>query len=112
MVSSQSLNFNLAASEIATTAGCFSLRSKEIAKKFHNHVLLITVLYGLKKRAGLGAFERGRNQPPRSKAPRYLAKVSEALPPSFAKATEGSPHLHPRSKLRGIRRRRINGYFF
>jgi len=37
-----------------------------------------------------------------------FAKFSEALPPSFAKATEGSPHLHPRSKLRGIRRRRIN----
>ena len=48
------------------------------------------------------------NEAPRSKAPRYLAKFSEALPPSFAKATEGSPHLHPRSKLRGIRRRRIN----
>jgi hypothetical protein len=30
---SQSHNFNFAASEIATTAGCFSLRSKEIAKK-------------------------------------------------------------------------------
>ena len=27
--------------------------------------------------------------------------------PSFAKATEGSLRLHPRSKLRGIRRRRI-----
>jgi len=27
-----------------------------------------------------------------------FAKFSEALPPSFAKATEGSPHLHPRSK--------------
>jgi hypothetical protein len=37
-----------------------------------------------------------------------FAKFSEALTPSFAKATEGSPHLHPRSKLRGIRRRRIN----
>jgi hypothetical protein len=37
-----------------------------------------------------------------------FAKFSEALPPSFAKATEGSPHLHPRSKPRGIRRRRIN----
>jgi len=36
-----------------------------------------------------------------------LAKFFEALPPSFAKATEGSPRLHPRSKLRGIRRRRI-----
>ena len=36
-----------------------------------------------------------------------FAKFSEALSPSFAKATEGSPHLHPRSKLRGIRRRRI-----
>jgi hypothetical protein len=36
-----------------------------------------------------------------------FAKFSEALPPSFAKATKGSPHLHPRSKLRGIRRRRI-----
>ena len=36
-----------------------------------------------------------------------FAKFSEALPPSFAKATEGSPRLHPRSKLRGIRRRRI-----
>ena len=34
-------------------------------------------------------------------------KFSEALPPSFAKATEGSPRLHPRSKLQGIRRRRI-----
>ena len=38
-----------------------------------------------------------------------FAKFFEALQPSFAKATEGSPHLHPRSKLRGIRRRRING---
>ena len=28
--------------------------------------------------------------------------------PSFAKAMEGSPRLHPRSTLRGIRRRRIN----
>ena len=37
-----------------------------------------------------------------------FAKFSEALSPSFAKATEGSPRLHPRSKLRGIRRRRIN----
>ena len=36
-----------------------------------------------------------------------FAKFFEALQPSFAKATEGSPHLHPRSKLRGIRRRRI-----
>jgi len=50
-----------------------------------------------------------------------FAKFSEALPPSLptppkrplrlrrpgAKATEGSPRLHPRSKLRGIRRRRI-----
>ena len=36
-----------------------------------------------------------------------FAKFSEALPPSFAKATEGSPRLQPRSKLRGIRRRRI-----
>ena len=40
-----------------------------------------------------------------------FAKFSEALPPSFAKATEGSPRLHPRSKLRGIRRRRINECF-
>lgn len=57
---------------------------------------------------------------------RYLVKFSEATTP-FAKATEGSPRLHPRSsllrrsshfgshfgcegwKLRGIRRRRING---
>ena len=38
-----------------------------------------------------------------------FAKFSKALPPSFAKATEGSPHLHPRSKVRGIRRRRIIG---
>ena len=50
-----------------------------------------------------------------------FAKFFEALQPSLptppkqslrlrrpgAKATEGSPHLHPRSKLRGIRRRRI-----
>ena len=36
-----------------------------------------------------------------------FAKFFEALQPSFAKATEGSPHLHPRSKLRGIRRRRM-----
>ena len=28
--------------------------------------------------------------------------------PSFAIAMEGSPRLHPRSKLRGIRRRRTN----
>jgi hypothetical protein len=51
-----------------------------------------------------------------------FAKFFEALPPSLptppkqslrlrrpgAKDTEGSPRLHPRSKLRGIRRRRIN----
>jgi hypothetical protein len=42
-----------------------------------------------------------------AKLRRIFAKFSEAFPPSFAKATEGSPHLHPRSKLRGIRRRRI-----
>jgi hypothetical protein len=59
------------------------------------------------------------NEAPRSKAPRGIfAKFSESLPPSFAKATEGSPRLHPRGirqrtdqpwlKLRGIRRRRIN----
>jgi hypothetical protein len=36
-----------------------------------------------------------------------FAKFSEAFPPLFAKATEASPRLHPRSKLRGIRRRRI-----
>ena len=40
-----------------------------------------------------------------------FAKFSEAVPPSFAKATEGSPRLHPRSKLRGIRRRRIKNAF-
>ena len=37
-----------------------------------------------------------------------FAKLFEALPPSFAKATEGSPHLHPRGKLRGTRRSRMN----
>ena len=41
-----------------------------------------------------------------------FAKFSEALPPSFAKATEGSPRLHPRSKLRGIRRRRIKNFMY
>jgi hypothetical protein len=38
---------------------------------------------------------------------RIFAKFSEALPPSFATAKEVSPRLHPRSKLRGIRRRRM-----
>ena len=36
-----------------------------------------------------------------------LRNSSKPLP-SFAKATEGSPRLHPRSELRGIWRRRIN----
>ena len=40
-----------------------------------------------------------------------FAKFSEALATSFAKATEGSPRLHPRSKLRAIRRRRIKECF-
>ena len=53
---------------------------------------------------------------------RGIRRNSPKPRPSFAKATEGSPHLHPRSsllrrsshfgyegwKLRGIRRRRIN----
>jgi hypothetical protein len=60
-----------------------------------------------------------RNSPTRRPEP--LGGVPKPLP-SFAKATEGSPRLHPRSsllrrssyfsyegrKLRGIRRRRIN----
>jgi hypothetical protein len=36
-----------------------------------------------------------------------ILRNSPKPPPSFAKATEGSPCLHPRSKLRDIRRRRI-----
>jgi hypothetical protein len=47
-----------------------------------------------------------RNSPTRRPEP--LGGVPKPLP-SFAKATEGSPRLHPRSKLRSIRRRRING---
>jgi len=38
---------------------------------------------------------------------RGILRNSPKPRPSFAKATEGSPRLHPRSKLRGIRRRRI-----
>ncbi len=39
----------------------------------------------------------------------FLAEFSEATT-LLAKATEGSPRLHPRSdELRGIRRRRIKG---
>ena len=43
----------------------------------------------------------------RSKLRGILRNSPKPLP-SFAKATEGSPRLHPRSELRGIRRRRIN----
>ena len=46
------------------------------------------------------------NKAPRSKLRGILRNSPKPLP-SFAKATEGSPRLHPRSKLRGIRRRRI-----
>ena len=35
-------------------------------------------------------------------------EILRAYSAEVASATEGSPHLHPRSKLRGIRRRRIN----
>ena len=45
-----------------------------------------------------------RNSPTRRPEP--LGGVPKPLP-SFAKATEGSPRLHPCSKLQGIRRRRI-----
>ena len=62
-----------------------------------------------------------KNEAPRSKLRGILRNSPKPLP-SFAKATEGSPRLHPRSsllrrssrfgcegrKLRGIRRRRIN----
>ena len=46
------------------------------------------------------------DEAPRSKLLGILRNSPKPLP-SFAKATEGSPRLHPRSKLRGIRRRRI-----
>ncbi len=49
------------------------------------------------------------NKAPRSKLRGILRNSPKPLP-SFAKATEGSPRLHPRSKLRGIRRRRINSH--
>ncbi len=49
----------------------------------------------------------GFNEAPRSKLRGILRNSPKPLP-SFAKATEGSPRLHPRSKLWGIRRRRIN----
>jgi hypothetical protein len=49
----------------------------------------------------------GRNEALAAKLRGIFAKFSEALPPSYAKATESSPRLHPRSKLRGIRQRRI-----
>ena len=44
---------------------------------------------------------------PRSKLRGILRNSPKPLP-SFAKAMEGSPCLHPRNKLRGIRRRRIS----
>ena len=50
-----------------------------------------------------GVFE---NEASRSKLRGILRNSPKPLP-SFAKATEGSPRLHPRSELRGIRRRRI-----
>ena len=46
------------------------------------------------------------DEAPRSKLRGILRNSPKPLP-SFAKATEGSPCFHPRSKLRGIRRRRI-----
>ena len=46
------------------------------------------------------------DEAPRSKLRGILRNSPKPLP-SFAKATEGSPRLHPRSKLRGIQRRRI-----
>ena len=66
-----------------------------------------------------------RNSPTFVGRSRLRSAKAEALPPSLptppkqslrlrrpgAKATEGSPHLHPRSKLRGIRRRRIKRIF-
>ena len=43
-----------------------------------------------------------KNEAPRSKALEVsLRNSSKPFEPSLAKATEGSPHLHPRSKLRG-----------
>ena len=46
------------------------------------------------------------NEAPRSKR-RGILRNSQKPLPSCAKAMEGSPRLHPRSELRGIRRRRI-----
>ena len=82
-------------------------------------VLSLYQLYD-KARASAAAM-RGTNEAPRSSLLRRsshfgyeglklrgILRNSQKPLPSFAKATEGSPRLHPRSELRGIRRRRIN----
>jgi len=58
---------------------------------------------------GMRVFRYAKNiqdEGPRSRLRGILRNSPKPLP-SFAKATEGSPRLHPRSKLQGIRRRRI-----
>ncbi len=69
----------------------------------------ISVWKGSRNQLSSGIIWRGLgrvNEAPRSKLRGILRNSPKPLP-SFAKATEGSPRLHPRSELRGIRRRRI-----
>jgi hypothetical protein len=75
-------------------------------------VMPITSSCGVLEAGGAGVarcpscLQSPHDEAPRSKLRGSLRNSPKPLP-SFAKATEGSPRLHPRSKLRGIRRRRI-----
>ena len=76
---------------------------------------------GARDETSLGSLFNHKNEAPRSKLRGILRNSPKPLP-SFAKASEGSPRLHPRSsllrrsshfgyegrKLRGMRRRRIS----
>ena len=86
------------------------------------HVLLVSLTlheqrFTRKSSRSAIAAEAFMNEAPRSKLRGILRNFPTRRPeplggmpkplPSFAKATEGSPRLHPCSKLQGIRRRRI-----